>query len=89
MCTRPAQFVSFKGKKGAIGRGYDADLVVWNPDEQFTVEPSIIHHRHKLTPYEGRTLFGKVHQTYLRGEKIYDRGIFSDKSLGQKLLRNK
>jgi allantoinase len=63
--------------KGTIEAGCDADFVVWNPDESYIVEPAIIHHRHKVTPYEGRTLFGKVHATYLRGNKIYERGAFS------------
>jgi allantoinase len=35
-------------------------------------------HRHKLTPYAGRTLSGVVEATYLRGVKIYERGEFTD-----------
>lgn len=74
MSTHPANFVGLSHRKGQIAEGFDADFVVWNPEESFLVEQSMIHHRHKLTPYEGRTLFGKVHATYLRGEKIFENG---------------
>jgi allantoinase len=61
-------------RKGAIAAGFDADLVIWNPSTQFQVEGAALHHRHKLTPYEGMTLSGVVEKTFLRGEKIYDGG---------------
>jgi allantoinase len=85
MSKQPAELVNIGKAKGSIAPGYDADLVVWNPDEQFTVDPSFIYHRHKLTPYEGRTLFGKVVGTYLRGTKIFDRGSFHHIPLGKSL----
>jgi allantoinase len=72
-----------------IAAGYDADLVIWNPQESFRVEPAMLHHRHKLTPYAGQTLTGVVKVTYLRGEKVYDRGQFSEKPLGVMLRRGK
>jgi allantoinase len=88
MSANPAQLVGLESRKGKITEGFDADFVVWNPDESFVVEPSMIHHRHKLTPYEGRTLFGKVYATYLRGEKIFVHGKFLQPS-GEVLLRTK
>jgi allantoinase len=70
LCANPARQVSFEGRKGSIAIGRDADLVIWNPDDQFTVTPSALRHRHKLTPYAGEVLRGVVQQTYLRGRKI-------------------
>lgn len=87
MSAQTARLVGLGHRKGTIAPGYDADLVVWNPEESFVVEPSMIHHRHKLTPYMGRTLFGKVRTTYLRGEKVFEDGAFSPR-VGQVLLRN-
>lgn len=87
MCHRPAQFLGLDGTKGAIASNYDADVVVWNPEEKFTVEPSMIRHRHKITPYEGRTLYGKVEMTFLRGNKIFENGRFMDGPSGKILLR--
>jgi allantoinase len=54
--------------------GADADLVVWQPEQEFTVDPADIRHRHKLTPWLGRRLAGVVEATYLRGEPVYRRG---------------
>jgi len=72
LCANPARQVSFESRKGAIAVGRDADIVIWNPDEQFVVDAHSLHHRHKLTPYAGETLSGVVQKTFLRGRKIYD-----------------
>jgi allantoinase len=87
LCRAPAKLVGLDHRKGAIAAGFDADIVIWNPQEAFRVEPNVIHHRHKLTPYAGQTLNGVVKTTYLRGEKVYDRGQFSEKPLGVMLRR--
>jgi allantoinase len=76
LCSAPAALVGLSGRKGSIQVGYDADLVVWNPGKQFTVDGEKLHHRHKLTPYNGRVLSGVVEKTFLRGRKIYDGGEF-------------
>jgi len=76
LCVAPAQLVGLQNRKGKIAAGYDADLVIWNPKKQFKVEGQLLHHRHKLTPYEGQTLAGVVEKTFLRGRKIYDDGEF-------------
>jgi allantoinase len=76
LCSAPAELVGLSKRKGTIEVGKDADLVIWNPDKQFTVEGKTLHHRHKLTPYQGRVLEGVVEKTFLRGKKIYDGGEF-------------
>ncbi|OLE53327.1 MAG: allantoinase [Acidobacteria bacterium 13_1_20CM_3_53_8] len=83
----PARLVGLQERKGRISEGFDADLVIWNPDEEFRVEPQILHHRHKLTPYSGKSLRGKVEATFLRGCKIFDRGEFAQQPTGRKILR--
>ena len=60
---------SFTGK-GAIDPGQDADLVVFAPDETFTVDPARLYHRHKLTPYAGQQLQGVVRRVWLRGRPL-------------------
>jgi allantoinase len=87
LCSAPACLVGLGERKGAISEGYDADLVVWNPQGKFRVEPQMLHHKHKLTPYAGQTLSGVVEKTYLRGAKIYDDGRFADKPSGIMLRR--
>ncbi len=88
MCRNPARLVGLDRKKGSIAVGCDADFVIWNPEAEFRVEPSLIHHRHKITPYEERTLFGKVVKTYVRGKKIYEMGNFLGPPAGTTLLSN-
>ncbi len=70
MASGPAKMAGLSGKKGSIAPGCDADLVLWNPVEEFMVDPEVLHHRHKLTPYAGRRLCGVVKKTYLRGQPV-------------------
>ncbi len=87
LCERTALLPQLK-TKGKIEKGYDADLVAWNPEDSFTVTESGIHHRHKVTPYLGEQLYGVVRQTWLQGEKVYDETL-PDKSAGHAPGRGK
>jgi allantoinase len=87
LCRRPAEVMGLGNHKGAIAAGFDADLIVFHPDKRLTVQASMNHHRHKITPYEGHSLLGFVEKTYLRGQKIYDGGQFGEKPAGKVLLR--
>lgn len=69
----PARLAGLADRKGRIARGFDADLVIWDEDATFTVAPADIRHRHKITPYAGRTLSGVVHQTWVRGRLAWGR----------------
>jgi allantoinase len=86
LCANPARQVSLQTRKGAIAVGNDADLVIWDLHQQFTVSAEALYHRHKITPYEGEVLSGVVQKTFLRGRKIYDGGYFVDAPLGHMLL---
>lgn len=85
----PARLAGLEKRKGAIAAGCDADLVIWSLDAKFRVDPARLHHRHKLTPYAGRELFGVVETTFLRGRKVFERGEFSAAPEGQVLYRGK
>jgi allantoinase len=86
LADEPARLAGLERRKGSIAPGRDADFLLFDPDATFRVAPERLEHRHKLTPYEGQTLSGVVTATYLRGEKIYDRGDFAEEPTGQ-LLR--
>ena len=86
LCAAPARQVGFK-LKGTIEVGRDADVVIWNPERELTVAPSMLHHRHKLTPYAGEALRGVVEKTFLRGQMVYDGGEFCGYPLGRIVLR--
>lgn len=87
LAQQPARLAGLDGRKGAIAAGFDADLVVWDADATMRVTSEINQHRHKLTPYEGRELIGVVDATYLRGEKIYERGELAQTPTGMLLKR--
>jgi len=61
------------GTNADLAAGYDADITLWDPEASFVVNPAEILHRHKVTPYVGRELFGKVLATYLGGRRIFGR----------------
>lgn len=73
MSTAPAELAGLS-HKGAIAPGRDADFAVVAPDETFTVDPARLHHRNQVTAYAGKTLYGVVRETWLRGERIADHG---------------
>jgi allantoinase len=86
MALHPAELVGLAARKGAIAPGRDADLVIFDPEKSFTVDPTALHHRHRATPYEGRNLLGHVEATYLRGRAVYRHSSFAAAASGQTLL---
>jgi allantoinase len=73
MSQEPAKLAGLGGRKGKIAAGYDADLIVFDPDAEFTVDTLLLHHRHPITPYAGTRLRGRVENTWLRGRIVDDR----------------
>jgi allantoinase len=82
----PAAFAGFGDRKGKIAPGYDADLVVWHPEKNFTVEEEMIQFRHKITPYMGLELQGVVERTYVRGVMVFEKGKMQELNQGQVIL---
>lgn len=60
--------------KGDIAVGYDADLVLLDPTENFVVRAAESESQQGYTPFEGMELTGRVKTTFLRGRRIFDRG---------------
>jgi allantoinase len=89
LARHPAALVGLTGQKGSIDSGFDADLVVFDPEAEFTVDAELLHHRHRATPYQGVRLRGRVERTYLRGQKVYDAARFGTAPRGQVLLRSR
>jgi allantoinase len=73
--------------KGDIAPGYDADLVLFDPDKSFVVRAAESESTQGYTPFEGMELTGKVVTTFLRGHVIYDKGKVVGPARGRYLSR--
>lgn len=89
LSANPARFAGLGRTKGRLAPGGDADLIVWDPEAEFSLEPAMIEHKHKLTPYAGRKLKGRVRMTFLRGKQIFNDGKFPAGPQGRPMFRTK
>ncbi|KAJ1892308.1 Allantoinase [Kickxella alabastrina] len=93
VCERTAVHAGVGERKGRIAVGWDADFVVWAPEEESRITRERLHFRNKLTPYLERVCAGVVCKTVVRGAVVYDaereeagkdwEGAFSRLPLGQ------
>ncbi len=69
MSTAPARLLGLEG--GALRIGAPADLVLFDQNEPWVVEPAALHGKSCNTPFAGRTLFGRVKLTLVGGAVVY------------------
>jgi len=86
VCRNPAERYGLLNK-GDIAVGYDADVVLFDPDESFVVRAAESESAQGYTPFEGMELNGRVKSTYLRGNKVYAEGNVVGAAGGQYLSR--
>lgn len=67
----PAQLAGLSKRKGKLAAGWDADLVVWRPEELADTSPEALQHRHKVSPYASMQLRGRVLATFVRGSQVF------------------
>jgi len=58
--------------KGRLSVGSDADITIFDPDEEWVVDPTKFKSKARNTPFAGKTLKGRVHYTILGGRIIYE-----------------
>lgn len=75
IATNPARIYGLYPRKGTIAVGSDADIVLFDPNDAWVARGGDMLHRQKWTPFEGKTITGRVRRTIRRGETIYDDGL--------------
>ena len=95
MAAAPSHLAGLDAHKGRFAPGADADMVVFDPDAQWTITEDQLHFRHKLSPYLGAQVRGQVLETWLRGAQVYSRrepldgdDCFSGAPRGRELVRS-
>lgn len=71
MSYHPAQILGLE--KGVVEEGKAADLVIFNPDKEYTIDLSDFYSRGKNTPFAGRRVKGMVMATIVDGRVIFER----------------
>ncbi len=73
MCTNPAQTFGF-ADKGTLEPGTDADVVVFDPEETYTIDAADKASNDPVSIYEGVEVTGAVEYTFVRGEPVVTEG---------------
>lgn len=74
-CTNPAKIFGLP-RKGQLLPGYDADIVIFDPNKKFTFSASALHSAIDYCTYDGITVVGYPRMTISRGDVIVDDGEF-------------
>lgn len=88
MAAVPARLARMSGRKGVIAVGADADFAVFDPEASWIVAPSDLYFRHKISPYLGVELHGRVLETWLRGAPIFRAGAHVGEARGEEQVRS-
>ncbi|MGN0485326.1 MAG: dihydroorotase [Lachnospiraceae bacterium] len=70
MSYNPAQVLG--SDKGVLQEGRTADIVIFDTNAEYDIDPSTFRSKGKNTPFAGRHVFGKVMATIVDGEVVYD-----------------
>ena len=84
MCHAPAELYDIKAR-GYIREGYKADLVLLNPNQEWTVTNDCIESKCQWSPMEGRTYHSKVEKTFVNGDLVFSHGEVDRNHRGQAL----
>src|SRR5260370_5562519 len=88
--TNHARIYGLSPRKGSIGVGFDADIVLWDPKLKKTIRQSDLHHGSDYTPWEGFEVTGWPIMTIARGQVVADNGkIVGPKGADEELSRGK
>lgn len=87
--TNPAKIFGMYPQKGVIAPGSDADLVIFDPSIERTINKDILHENVDYTPYEGMKITGFPIMTFSRGRMVAKNGEFIGKLGAGKFIARK
>lgn len=87
MCHAPADCFHVD-QRGYLDEGYWADVVIVDPEANWTVQKDNIHYKCNWSPFEGQVFTGKVESTIVSGHLAYQNGQFFEDKKGERLLFN-
>ena len=79
VATAPAKMFGLYPRKGAIAPGFDADIVVFDPEHERTISAETHHMNVDYSCYEGRTVKGLPEIVMQRGSVLVENGEFHGK----------
>ena len=85
--VRPARVAGLYPRKGVIQAGADADLVILDPEKEWTMATGLMHGKADYTCYEGMKIKGAVERVLLRGQTVALDGRFTGTRGGGQYLR--
>lgn len=85
MCHAPADCFRVKNR-GYLREGYFADIAILDMDDTWTVSRQNILYKCGWSPLEQHTFKGKVVNTFVNGQLVYDNGNFDESKKGERLL---
>ena len=84
----PARLCGIYPKKGNLWTGADADLIIVDPEREWTLSKDMLLSRHPTNPFIGKVFKGAVERTYVRGNLVYSEGdIVGKPGYGQLVKR--
>src|SRR5262245_6151559 len=91
LAENPARIFGLYPRKGVTRIGADADLTIWDPTPQWTIERSQHLGIAGFTPYEGWNVRGRAWMTLVRGQVLLgpDGGLEQKPGFGQYLARSR
>jgi len=78
--TAPARIFGMYPRKGTITPGSDADIVIWNPNADYTISAATHNMRVDYSMFEGYKVKGNARQVFSSGELIVEHGKFIGKA---------
>ncbi|MHB1569288.1 MAG: dihydroorotase [Solirubrobacteraceae bacterium] len=72
VCEAPARRFGLWPRKGSLAPGADADLLVLDPDAEWTIDPARLITPAGWSPYSGRRVRGRVIAAFSRGRQVWD-----------------